>query len=137
MYVELKDLADGEEKFRFKAAVYLKKFKNQKSVTQCGNISVSGNSADEVMIKIWNNCVKYMNRAVFFSVSDAEEEATWDEELPSYENRNNFLVFQDKSSKRNTVPSKVDGSTLQSWLTKDISLFVYRYSDTVSNVLIS
>lgn len=120
------------KKFRFRAAVYLKKFKNQKSYENCGTVNVDGDTVDEVLMKVWEFCSKFTFRAVAFSESsDARVDATWSELLPSFDERDKFIVFQDKSNKKNIVPSKVDSNALVSWLSREIVVMVYKYSESV------
>lgn len=125
---------EDDVEYRFRGAVFEKNFKNQKSFERCGDVMVSGGSAEEVLQKIWQYCVKFIYRSVAFpDVSHESGELQW-EEPPTYQERDKFLVFHDKVSKRSTVPSKVDGSTLQNWLTKEVTVMVYKYSDAVSTL---
>ncbi|XP_055536466.1 uncharacterized protein LOC129725076 isoform X2 [Wyeomyia smithii] len=55
------------KKFRFQAPVYLRKFKNQKSYENCGTVNVDGDTTEEVVLKIWEFCSKFVYRAVSFS----------------------------------------------------------------------
>ncbi|KXJ68991.1 hypothetical protein RP20_CCG000605 [Aedes albopictus] len=99
-----------------------------------GYIILGGNSAEEIMQQIWSFCVKFIHRAAVFNDSIHEILAAsennsphgppaaavcWDEDAPAYENRNNFLSFHDKTSKRNYPPTKVDEAMLQTWISKD------------------
>ena len=101
------------------------------------------------MQQIWSFCVKFIHRAAVFNDSIHEILAAsennsphgppaaavcWDEDAPAYENRNNFLSFHDKTSKRNYPPTKVDEAMLQTWISKDVSVVVYRFSDSVTSL---
>lgn len=114
-----------------------------------GSIAIGGNSSEEVVKQIWNYCLKYIHRAAVFNdsihetleasencVPNSAPSATvwWDEEAPCFDNRNNFLSFQDKTSKRSYPPTKVDEAMLQSWISKDVVVIVYRFSDSVTNL---
>ncbi|XP_065073528.1 uncharacterized protein LOC135697685 [Ochlerotatus camptorhynchus] len=123
------------KKFRFRAAVCLKKFKNQTSYENCGTINVDGDTVEEVLMKIWEFCSQFTYRAFAFSEpSDSRVDATWSEIFPSYDERDTFIMFQNKSSKKNIVPSKVDSNTLVSWLAREMFLIVYKYSDSVTTL---
>lgn len=85
-------------------------------------------------MKIWQYCSKFIDRGVVFPDStDATNELKWDHP-PTYEDRDKFMTFHDKISKRCTLPSKVDAHTLQSWQTKDVTVMLYKYSDAVSTL---
>lgn len=129
--------------------MFEKRFKNQKTLDSCGSLAIGGNSAEEVVKQIWNYCLKFIHRAAVFNDSihgtlDASDNSTpgtapsatvaWDEEPPCFETRNNFLVFQDKTSKRNYPATKIDEAMLLNWASKDISVVVYKYSDSVTSL---
>lgn len=125
--------------------MFEKRFKNQKSLDPCGSLSVGGNSVENVVKQVWDFCSKFIHRAAIFNDSihetldDSENRGpaaivSWNEEAPCFENRDNFIVFQDKSSKRNYLPTKIDQSMLRNWVSKDISIIVYRFSDSVTNL---
>ncbi|XP_062704270.1 uncharacterized protein LOC134286641 [Aedes albopictus] len=126
---------DNGGKFQFSGTVYLKNFKNQKSFDRCGEVAVASDEVDDVMQKLWNYCIQFLHRALLFLGAAADvEEISWDEDQPVFENRNNFMVFHDKSSKRNTLPTKVDGKTLQGWLNKEVWIVLYKFSDRVTTL---
>ncbi|XP_021711281.1 uncharacterized protein LOC110679829 [Aedes aegypti] len=130
---ELPSTSKNDE-YRFEATVFEKKFKNQKSFERCGDVLVSGNSAEAVLEKIWQYCSKFIDRGVVFpDASENTGELKWDNP-PTYEDRDKFMLFLDKVSKRSTPPSKVDGHTLQNWQTKDVTVMLYKYSDAVSTL---
>lgn len=95
---------------------------------------VSGGSAEDVLEKIWQYCLKFIHRGVIFpDVANQTGDLKW-EDPPTYEDRDKFMTFHDKISKRSITPSKVDGHTLQNWLTKDVTVMLYKYSDAVSTL---
>ncbi|XP_055523167.1 uncharacterized protein LOC129717324 [Wyeomyia smithii] len=123
------------KKFRFQAPVYLKKFKNQKSSENWGTVNVDGDTTEEVVLKIWEFCSKFVYRAVSFSEpSDSRADPKWAEFSPKYDERDTFIVFQDQSSKKNIAPSKVDSNTLVNWLVKEVFEIVYKYSESVTSL---
>ncbi|XP_065085079.1 uncharacterized protein LOC135707234, partial [Ochlerotatus camptorhynchus] len=143
-YPDTERPASRKHKLTFKGSVYEKRFKNLKNQDRCGSLAVGGDSADDVVRQIWIYCSKFVYRAAVFQDTihesmDAETsvsfaKVSWDEEAPSYENCDNFLIFQDKTSKRSFGPAKVDKAMLQSWMSKEITVVVYRYSDSVTSL---
>lgn len=132
--LELPVGADGK-KLRFQADVCLKKFKNQKSYEKCGAINVEGDSASEIAVEVWNCCSKFTHRAVRFTEStDLRIVASWDDTVPCFEECDRFLVFMDKSAKRNLFPSKLESRHLVSWLSHEMLVIVYKYSETVTTL---
>ncbi|XP_053698783.1 uncharacterized protein LOC128745728 [Sabethes cyaneus] len=125
---------EKDKQYCFKGVVYEKKFKNQKSFERCGNIMVSSDYVDDVLEQIWQYCTKFIYRGVIFpDTSDDRGELKW-EDPPMYKDCDKFMTFHDKVSKRNIAPSKVDGHALQNWLTKDVTVILYKYSDAVSTL---
>lgn len=132
--VTVKDLPDGADgkKFRLQVDVCMKKFKNQKSYEKCGAINVDADSPNEIAVKIWDYCSKFTHRAVRFSESsDSQPVASWEDSVPCFDECDRFLIFQDKSGKRNISPSKLDSNLLVSWLSREILVIVYKYSEAV------
>ncbi|XP_055522793.1 uncharacterized protein LOC129716974 [Wyeomyia smithii] len=140
-YSSLDDLEpagnSSEEKlFSFHADILEKKFKGQKSFEKRGTVEVTDDSVEGVLNRIWEYCAQFITKAVIFKDFDPKGhstnlEAAWDNEDPSFESKDKFLIFQDKSGKRNIAPSDVTSNTLQGWLSKTITVVVYRYSDSV------
>lgn len=68
----------------------------------------------------WQYCSKFIDRGVVFpDASENTGELKWDNP-PTYEDRDKFMLFLDKVSKKSTPPSKVDGHTLQNWQTTNM-----------------
>ncbi|XP_062541904.1 uncharacterized protein LOC134209899 [Armigeres subalbatus] len=115
--------------------VFLKKFKNQKSYEKCGAINVDGDTVNEILTMVWSCCSKFTHRAVRFTESaDSRPEASWEDVIPGFDDCDRFLVFQDKINKRNISPSKVDSANLVNWLSKEVSVIVYKYSDSITSL---
>ncbi|XP_055619671.1 uncharacterized protein LOC129764522 [Toxorhynchites rutilus septentrionalis] len=135
---ELDELLHGskenDNQYRFKGTVFEKNFKNQKSFERCGDIMVSGSCVEDVMSKVWQFCLKFIYRGVVFpDASNESGDLKW-EDPPTFDDRDKFMIFHNKISKRSIIPSLVDGHTLQTWLTKDVSVILYKYSNVVSTL---
>lgn len=143
---EFLDASEEEEEedetklFRFTVQILPRNFKGHKKGPSVGKININCNSAEEVMELVWNSCERYMRREVIFDaaagVGADQYSARWAETTaPTIEEIDKFLTFQDKISKRTYKPSQFieKPEKMQKFLGKEINVFVYVFSESVSS----
>lgn len=154
-YFENQDIADDEEEyldvnheeeedeqklFRFTVQIYSRNFKGHKKGPSVGKVSINCNTVEETMELLWNSCESHIRREVIFDTASGigteQYAAHWAEATtPTIEEIDKFLTFQDKFSKRTYKPAQFieKPEKLQKFLDKEINVFVYAFSESVTS----
>ncbi|XP_065076300.1 uncharacterized protein LOC135699872 [Ochlerotatus camptorhynchus] len=116
--------------------VYKRQFKGHSSGTYFARWELSAGSNSKFIHKVWNLSKEYLAREVIFvSNADGTSSPSWSSNESAIESEfQKFVLFQ--SGRRNYTLDKVSdekSSLLQSWIDKDISLFLHMYSLSISS----
>jgi len=92
--------------------------------------SINVNDPLEFCIALRNKSVEFIHRGVIFTSNNGITDCKWmDVTNTSIEYIDRFLAIYDVSQKRNILCSTVDGPKLHAFLSKELKLYIYKYSD--------
>lgn len=116
--------------FRFVAHFQQKEFVGQKSMNQDIEEEVGGESSADLLDVIWAKVESWIKREV---VVDGDQFLFAENENPSREEIGNFVIFQDKSAKKNYSVSQLNTDVLRKMRDKHINVMVHVYGKAIAS----
>lgn len=119
-----------EYQFYFVAHYQTKEFVGQKAINQDVEEEVAGESTAEVLDNIWLKAKTLIKREILV---DGDNFSWAEKENPDRSEIGNFLIFQDKSAKRNYLVSQINSDVLRKMRSKHVSVMVHIYGTAISS----
>lgn len=116
--------------YRFVAHYQQKEFVGQKAISQDIEEEVGGDSCKEVLDNIWVKVHAWIKREV---VVDGDQFHFAENESPSREEIGTFVIFQDKSAKKNYSVSQLKTEVLQKMRDKHVNVMVHVYGKAIAS----
>lgn len=116
--------------FRFVAIFQQKEFVGQKATSQHIEEVVGGDSCNEVLDTIWTKISQWIRREVMV---DGDNFCFAEKETPDREEIAKFVVFHDKSAKKNYSVSQLNSDVMRKFRDKHVHVMVHIYGKAVSS----
>lgn len=116
--------------FRFVAIFQQKEFVGQKAVNQDIEEVVGGDSCKEVLDVIWAKVYTWIKREV---IVEGDNFHFAEKETPDREEISKFVIFHDKSAKKNYSVSQVTTDILRKFRDKHVHVMIHIYGKAVAS----
>lgn len=117
--------------FRFIAHYQQKEFVGQKAISQDIEEQVYGDSCAEVLALIWAKAKTMIKREIL--VDDGDKFNWAENENPEQDEIGNFVIFQDKSAKKNYSVSQMNSDVMTKMRDKHVNVMVHVYGKAIAS----
>jgi hypothetical protein len=98
-----------------------------------GEWSINVNDPLEFCTVLWTKSIEHIHRGVIFSHNNGVLDCEWmPDTTPTIDYIDSFLAIYDVAQKKKVACRTIDGPKLHSFLSRDLKLYIYKYSNISS-----
>lgn len=116
--------------YSLKARFINREFIGQKGLNTSTEISITGQTIQEILNLFWDNSVAFIKREVLIE----EDIFTWaPQENPTRQDIGKFLVLQNRGNRKTFSMDQVNSALLTKLRDKEVNVYVYTYGTNICN----